>query len=331
MKINKYLIAAVFISFLAFIFHYIEIFEVLKRSSYFSDSENYYKASSKFPPDEYDAYYFVYILSIIRAISSYKTALIFLLLTYSGLILLFFQKFQLKRFNLLFLFHPFIIFLFARGLKETVIMIIFLLLMRLYNFEKLISFFNIIIIISLSYVFDGLKPMGLYFIPIGLTLTYFLTKVSTSRSIFKFGIVFLLISPLIRNLTIDLIPNLKNQIDVLVLSGYAVEYTNNFVKPLITFVFGPGPLKALSSFFYPVYEFSSFMTSAALFFGSIFSILIAVMIFKKIKTLPNSKWNNFLIIIIIIHVFSYILIQDGSVDTRQRGLMFFYLGLIKWK
>ena len=160
-RVNKYVLLAIFLSFFIFMFHYIEIFEIFNRASYFSDSENYYKASLKFPPDEYDAYYFVYTLSLIRVLSSYGTALFFLFLTYSGLILLFFQKFQLNKFNLIFLFHPFIIFIFARGLKESLIMIVFVLLMRLYNFEKSIFSLNIIIIICVSFFFEGLKPMGL--------------------------------------------------------------------------------------------------------------------------------------------------------------------------
>lgn len=330
-KLNKYLILSIILAFLLFAFHYIEIFEIFNRLSYFSDSENYYKASSRFPPNEYDAYNFVYILAFFRTISSYKVALVLFFLIYSSIILLFFRKFQLVKYNLLFLFHPFIVFLFARGLKESIIMILFLFFMRLYNFEKFITLINIIIILCFSYIFDGLKPMGEYFIPIAIMATLIFSRLTTSKSIFIFGVIFLLISPLLRNITIELIPNLKNQVDVLVLSGYAVEYTNNFIKPLSAFFFGPGPIKAFMSFFYPIYEFSTFMTSVALFVGSVFSIFIAVFIFKKVKTIPDSKWNSFLIFITIIHVFSYILIQDGSVDTRQRGLMFFYLGLLKWK
>jgi hypothetical protein len=330
-KVNKYLLVAIIISFFVFIFHYIEIFEIYKRPSYFSDSENYFKASSKFPPNEYDAYNFVYVLSFLRAISSYKAALAFFFLTYSVTLILFYRKFQLDKYNLLFLFHPFIIFLFARGLKESIIMILFLIFMRLYNFKNIITLLNIIVIILFSYIFLGLKPMGEYFIPVALILTLLFSRIWSSSKIFIYGMFFLLLSPLLRNLTITLIPNLKHQVDVLVLSGYAVEYTNNFIKPLTAFFFGPGPYKSMISFFYSIYEFNTFMTSVALFVGSVFSILIAWFISKKVKTIPNLNWNSFLIIITIIHVFTYILIQDGSVDTRQRGLMFFYLGLIKWK
>jgi hypothetical protein len=330
-KINKYLLLSISLAFIFFIFHYIEIFEIYNRQSYFSDSENYYKASSNFPPAEYDAYYFVYVLSFLRSIFSYKGAIIIFFAAYIILILLLFRKFQFVKHNLLFLFHPFIIFIFARGLKESFIMILFLIFMRFFDFKKYFYLINFFIIVVFSYIFYGLKPMGEYFIPIGLVMTALISRIITTRVLLTLGIIFLIVSPLLRNLAIDLIPNLKNQVDVLVLSGYPVEYTTNFLKPLTAFFFGPGPIKSLLSFFQNTYEFGTFMTSFVLLSGSICSIFLAFIIFKNVKTIPNSNWNNFLIVITIIHVISYILIQDGSVDTRQRGLMFFYLGLLNWK
>ena len=330
-KLNKYLVVAILFAFIFFIFHYIEIFEIYNRQSYFSDSENYFKASSKFPPADYDAYYFVYILSFLRSMFSYKGALIIFFVIYIILVLLLFRKFHLDKYNLLFLFHPFIIFIFARGLKESLIMILFMIFMRLFNFKKLFVPINFFVVLVFSYIFYGLKPMGEYFIPLGLLVTVLTSKITTTRVILKMGILFLIISPLLRNIAIELIPNLKNQVDVLVLSGYAVEYTSNFLKPLITFFYGPGPIKSFLSFFQNTYEFGTLMTSFILFIGSICSIFLGFVILKNVKTIPNSYWNNFLILITIIHIFSYILIQDGSVDTRQRGLMFFYLGLLNWK
>ena len=331
LKANKYLLVCLYFTILIFVLYFFEIFLVFNRDSYFSDSENYYLASSVFPPNNYDSFVYVYLLSFFRSVLSYKLTLILFISIYLSLTLFWFRSLKLKNINLLFLFHPFIIFIFARGLKEIAIIIFFLVFFRFYNHNKVFSILNFSLVICFSLLLDGLKPLGAILVPISLLLTYFLSNFLKTRSLLYYGGLLLLIAPLLRNTLIDLIPTLKNHVNVLWNSGYAVEYTRNFVKPILAFVFGPGPFKSFQSFFYPVYEFGTIMTSLTLLVGSIISIILVIKLISKINSIQNCKWNNFIIIFTIIHVISYILIQDGSVDTRQRGLMFFYLGLIRWK
>ena len=331
LKINKYLPVCLYFTMLIFGLYFIEIFFFFNRNSYFSDSENYYLASSAFPPKPYDSYVYVYILSFLRSVLSYKLSLIFFISIYSALILFWFRSLKLKSLNLLFLFHPFILFTFVRGLKEIAIIILFLIFSRFYNANKVFTILNFSLVIFFSLLLDGLKPLGAILIPLSLLLTYLISNFLKTRSLLYYGSMLLLIAPLLRNTLMDLIPTIKHHINALSNSGYAVEYTRNFVKPVLAFVFGPGPIKSFQSFIYPIYEFGTVMTSLTLFLGSIISIILVIILLTKIDSIQNCKWNNFIIIFTFIHVISYILIQDGSVDTRQRGLMFFYLGLIRWK
>lgn len=325
---NKRILVFIFfntIFILLFLLHFYEVFITLNEDSYFSDSRSYYNASQYFPPSYNDGYSFVLALAFLKKLIGYKGAILLFFLIYLIMTYKLVKVFKINTANFILLYHPFIAFVFVRGLKEILLIFFFGLSFILL---KRLSLYRFSITSALNYMpLKFLKPFGEFILPASFVLYGGLKKLNI-KLVIALSTLFLLSATLIRSIVIEKIPLIKNQIDVLIYSGYPVDYTNNPVLPILRFIFGPGPLKAGRSFFVEIYEFQTLMTSVSLFLGSLYTLTYFTYLFAYRKKFQNINWNKFIIILATIHCGIYLLIQDGAVDTRQRAFLFFLLSFI---
>lgn len=307
-----------------------DIFIIQNQPSYYSDGRYYFLLSQEFPPKYGNGYTFILILSFCNLLIGYNNTLFLFIIIYLIFSLWLIKSLKLRLINFLLLFHPFIAFVFVRGLKEMILFFLlgfFLLALKKINLIKS-SFLSGIYFQPMAF----LKPLGGFLLPLVLIVNRLVSKWSVNFML-RAGVFLMILLPILRNFLTSIIPRLENQIGVLSDSGFTVNYTSNPLLPIIRFIFGPGPFKAFKSYYYDIYEFSSVMTSTTLFLGSIITLIYFALVFinwNKYSILDNPT-NRIIILLSIIHSAMYILIQDGSVDTRQRAVLFFLISLLAIK
>jgi len=298
------------------IFSYLELY-LLDRDSYYSDAESYYNNSAFYPHENADGYLYVLYLFYTRQIFGYAGAKFILLIAYLILGL----KLIIKRSNTillsLFFFHPFILFLFIRGMKESLMAVIFLIFIT--GFKR----FEMLSISLLAVGFYLTRPFGHLMVIIPYLISLFLARYKNYSFWFAGSLALCASAPLIREILSNNIPYLLGMINVQADSGYTIEYSQVLGTGLIKFLLGPTPIRPLLALFYPIYEFFTPLTFFLLFYGSCVSIIIVLRLFERGKKL--NRFSLFSLLLASGHALTYILIQDGMVDTRQRALYFLFL------
>lgn len=318
LKQNKAtLIAAIILLWLgAMVFSFLEL-EALNRNSYYSDAETYYKSSSIKPEKNIDGYLYVRYLYQTRSMIGYSGAKLFLFVIFLLLGLSIIKQNSNKILLSLIIFHPFILFMFIRGMKESLMAVMFLIFVIFFKKSKILS----VAFLSVGYYY--LRPFGHLMVLIPYFFSFLPRKRINLKYILYGSFVLCALAPLLRDYLAQNIPYLLGMINVQSDSGYSVEYSELLGEGLVRFLLGPTPIKPVIALFSSIYEFYTPLTFLMLFSGSIVSLIIILRLIKE--KVRASRLGLFSLALATGHALTYILIQDGMVDTRQRAMYYLFL------
>lgn len=297
-------------------FSFLEL-KALNRDSYYSDAESYYKLSSIKPEKNIDGYLYVRYLYETRTTIGYVGAKFILFVIFVILGINIILQNSNKILLLLMIFHPFILFVFIRGMKESLMAVIFLIFLKIFKRSQLLS----VAFISVTYFY--LRPFGHLMILIPYVFSFLPKKLIKSHYLLYGSLSLCILAPFLRDYLAQNIPYLMGMINVQSDSGYSIAYSELPGEGLVRFLFGPTPIKPLMALFSSIYEFNTPITFLILFTGSIVSLII---VFRLIQhKVIVSRLGLFSLALATGHAFTYVLIQDGMVDTRQRAMYFLFL------
>jgi hypothetical protein len=316
---------------------YVWVEIVLKhRNSYFSDSEYYFSAGFRdnSPCMSFDGPLLVCFFRLISFSDlSYVVFIFSSIIVYVGAVFRSVVRLpdgQLARLAGLCLFHPFIPFMMARGLKEMLILMPALLLFFLPRESwRLVSAWSTMILTCLALAY--LRPFGFYFglILLGsaLVLRGWLERIALPASV--------LLATFSGQL-LQLAASVSGEwffIDSLNAHSASFDDSERRVDVIpapVTFVLGPTPVRPIMALFGTFeYSFGTGATVYALLVGSVFSIGCVYYIIKF-----WAKWGGqlplegrFFVYHAVILLITYSALYGGAVDTRHRALFFFCIGV----
>lgn len=297
------------------------------RNSYFSDSEYYFLAGFR-ESDACMSYDGALLACVYRGLNfwehNYFLFLLSYILCYAVIVSLASRRLAAERYKFVvsvFLFHPFIAFLIARGLKEIILILPILAYLTLLKWDKFSATWLMILFFSVVTVY--MRPLGEYLsIALLLGAIFIRAKYLWVSVVCGLGATFF----------IDLLP--------LEISENLISHTLGFddrdrvvqsIPAPIIFLFGPTPVRPLMAMFGDFsYAFGTPVTLYILLVGSLFSICCAYMtgryILLQIRHFGLPERYLFLSALSLISIYS--LIYGGAVDTRHRGLFFCMLGAV---
>jgi hypothetical protein len=308
-------------SAIIFVLSFFEL-ESLGRKCYYSDSEYYYEMFvSDVPWHNCDGALYIAVLRVLGSLfNSYIFAKCFLFCVYMALVLFLYQRFS--RHNVLFLLymlHPFCVFSFIRGMKESVIMISYLIAAIVFKMSKSAVIW-LVTIVSLATGMAYLRPVGQYLVSAAfivgiLTKKYSFAKLSLIYFIMVFGMWSEL--PIIGQILEDHRSSY---------SEVKVEYFLP-IQPFV-FIFGPTPIKpVLHIFGSNIYEFATPITMVTLFVGSIVSLLLAKDMWNLLKTSGDNYGRSIFVFSAVLWMAGYVIIYGGQAEVRYRGVFFVIMGI----
>ena len=291
----------------------------IDRTSYFSDSEYYFNAYySTETCTNFNGMGFVCYARFFAAILDYTEFIGLHTLFYIVLLLLVARTIRtihpkLAKVIILSFSHPFVLFVFVRGLKEmllilTVILTALLIIHGGYIIKKLSMF-------PFLFTFVVTRPLGLALVVLSLISSRFMPRL----------IVTALLAFIAANLPVRFIPvygqYLAEHAMLFVESGFS---SGSFLAP-VRFLIGPTPIKPFMAFFdSSIYTYGTLVTLIILFIGSFYSLYIFLLLFRHAKEIPvNFVYaSNIFFVIAFVTLIIYSMIYGGSVDTRHRAFFF---------
>lgn len=327
--------AIVFLIFLYFIICLLAVFELgfLERSSYYSDSEYYYHAyNSGTPCEAFNGWGFVCYSRIFAHYLPYTSFIILQTTWYVFLLLLYSSqtksmKLEFKLFIFFCLTHPFVAFVFVRGLKELllIIFVTHLLVLHQMGFQKL----KRMKLGLLLYVFSVTRPLGAVLSGLVVLISKITPKPLTA----------LAIAGSISFMPPRYIPFIGPYLEEHALLFDESGFNSGTAFAPLKFLLGPTPIKPFFAFFEPtIYAYATPLTLVILFIGSIYSIIIVMMLLHiLISCRFTPKFiDNIILLMACATLIIYSMIYGGSVDTRHRALFFVFIACFigltpKWK
>jgi hypothetical protein len=291
----------------------------LARESYFSDSEYYYRAyNSTQNCTSYHgagfvcyARFFATILDHSEFIVFHITLYIFLLFSVARTIRTVEPK--LAHIIILCFSHPFVAFVFVRGLKEIILILtVTLASLMIINCGYIIKKLGLL---PFLYTFSVTRPLGLPLVALALISSRFMPRLMIAT----------FLALVVAHLPIGFVPifgpYLAEHAMLFVESGFS---SGSSLAP-VKFILGPTPLKPFLAFFEPsIYQYGTLITLMILFVGSLYSLYICILFlchFRKIPA-PLSYASNIFFVVAFVTLIIYSMIYGGSVDTRHRAFFF---------
>ena len=320
---TRYIITANF--FLIFVMVWLEI-TLAGRDSYFSDAEYYFLAGFRESGAclDYDG---SLLVCLYRALSfseyNYFLFLLLFILSYIAVIISALRHLKSEKFKLVvavFLFHPFIAFLIARGMKELLFILPLMLYLISLNWNKYGNGW-IVIFVSSAFIFY-LRPLGGY-----LAIAILLGSMFLNARYLWLSLVICLAVPLL----LEYLPVVNDNLISHRLGFSDRDLTVQSIPAPIIFFFGPTPIRPILAMLGDfMYAFGTPITLYVLLIGSFFSINCAFLmpryILFQIKNYALIQRYLFLSALSLISIYSFI--YGGAVDTRHRGLFFCMLGTL---
>lgn len=215
--------------------------------------------------------------------------------------------------------HPFCVFSFIRGMKESIIVLLYLaagLILRL-NGRNLIFF---LVAGCLAFAMSFIRPLGEFYVIAAFLLSLIWKRYNVYKNIALYLVIILGIWA-----DIPIVGEVLKDHKL----GYAeakVEY-NLLVQPLV-FAFGPTPIKPILQFFGAnLYEFSTPLTLLTLFVGSFVSIYLAKSLYKMFRKNDSGTGESLFLYSSFVLLASYVILYGGQGEPRYRGLFFNLLGI----